>query len=104
MMTISGLWVSPDIEYADFISKVIQDWWQQGLGPKHETHQVLEELKLWARHLDDLKALDLATHTYRNQSEALKVFSASEITQRLAKRHGVTLRFCANPTDVWKLE
>lgn len=92
-----GLWVSPDIDtliysLGDQIDR------QQGWGRKHETHQVLSELKALGQDTwMTLGDLDLATHIYRTNLKHQGV-SASEITQRLAIRHGVTLPILL-PTD-----
>ena len=92
-----GLWVSPDIDtliysLGDQIDR------QQGWGRKNETHQVLNELQVLGQDTwMTLGDLDLATHIYRTHLKHQGV-SASEITQRLATRHGVTLPILL-PTD-----
>jgi LPPG:FO 2-phospho-L-lactate transferase len=96
-----GLWVSPDIDtliysLGDQIDR------QQGWGRKHETHQVLSELNALGQDTwMTLGDLDLATHIYRTNLKHQGV-SASEITQRLAKRHGVTLPILLPTDDVVK--
>ncbi|MGO2354828.1 MAG: 2-phospho-L-lactate transferase [Marinomonas foliarum] len=92
-----GLWVSPDIDtliysLGDQIDR------QQGWGRKNETHQVLTELKALGQDTwMTLGDLDLATHIFRTNLKHQGV-SASDITERLAKRHGVSLPILL-PTD-----
>jgi LPPG:FO 2-phospho-L-lactate transferase len=92
-----GLWVSPDIDtliysLGDQIDR------EQGWGRKHESHQVLKELSALGQDTwMTLGDLDLATHIYRTDLKRQGV-SASEITQRLAKRHGVEMPILL-PTD-----
>ena len=92
-----GLWVSPDIDtliysLGDQIDR------EQGWGRKHETHQVLKELSALGQDTwMTLGDLDLATHIYRTELKRQGV-NASEITQRLAKRHGVNMPILL-PTD-----
>lgn len=92
-----GLWVSPDIDtliysLGDQIDR------QQGWGRKNETHQVLSELNALGKDTwMTLGDLDLATHIYRTELRKQGV-RPSYITQRLAKRHGVTLPILL-PTD-----
>lgn len=92
-----GLWVSPDIDtliysLGDQIDR------QQGWGRKNETHQVLKELSALGEDTwMTLGDLDLATHIYRTSQKANGV-SPSEITRRLAKRHGVDMPILL-PTD-----
>jgi len=83
--------------YADLFSRCSDDR-QQGWGPKTRNASSLERAKrLWGQgHLDDLRATGFSHAHY-----SLPLWSISvrprEITQRLAKRHGVvTLRFVAN--------
>jgi LPPG:FO 2-phospho-L-lactate transferase len=92
-----GLWVSPDIDtliysLGDQIDRV------QGWGRKNESHQVLKELSALGEDTwMTLGDLDLATHIYRTSQKA-KGFSASDITQSLAQRHGVEMPILL-PTD-----
>ncbi|WP_369919806.1 2-phospho-L-lactate transferase [Marinomonas polaris] len=94
-----GLWVSPDIDtliysLGDQIDR------QQGWGRKNETHQVLTELKALGQDTwMTLGDLDLATHIYRTNLKHQSV-SASEITERLAKRHGVSVPILLPTNDV----
>ena len=94
-----GLWVSPDIDtliysLGDQIDR------QQGWGRKNETHQVLNELKALGQDTwMTLGDLDLATHIYRTNLKHQGV-SASEITERLAKRHGVSVPILLPTNDV----
>ncbi|MBR7888899.1 2-phospho-L-lactate transferase [Marinomonas sp. A79] len=92
-----GLWVSPDIDtliysLGDQIDR------QQGWGRKNESYQVLGELRAFGQETwMTLGDLDLATHIFRTHLRRLGV-SASEITQRLAMRHGVSMPILL-PTD-----
>lgn len=92
-----GLWVSPDIDtliysLGDQIDR------QQGWGRKGESHQILKELAALGQDTwMTLGDLDLATHIYRSQLRKQGV-SMSDITQRLATRHGVNLPILL-PTD-----
>jgi len=92
-----GLWVSPDIDtliysLGDQIDRL------QGWGRKGESHQTLKELATLGQDTwMTLGDLDLATHIYRTQLRKQGV-SMSEITQRLATRHGVNLPILL-PTD-----
>ncbi|MGB3384932.1 MAG: 2-phospho-L-lactate transferase [Marinomonas sp.] len=92
-----GLWVSPDIDtllysLGDQIDR------ERGWGRKNESYQVLNELSVLGQETwMTLGDLDLATHIYRTELRKQGV-RASHITQRLAKRHGVTMPILL-PTD-----
>jgi LPPG:FO 2-phospho-L-lactate transferase len=96
-----GLWVSPDIDtliysLGDQIDR------QQGWGRKNETHRVLAELgALGENTWMTLGDLDLATHIFRTKL-CYEGVRASNITQRIAERHGVSIPILLPTDDVVK--